>query len=168
MAMVAALEGKTHTTPLSQDNVDRHLKTWVEVKAILAAQDYDKLTRTLAVEQAYAKAKRLYQESHGGTAQFVAQHRLHWDLNQVQSQADAPFDPQETCILPNDFPYALEADIRHLVLWSKRPLRMDDQVVHQHLVLRYPGHEIMFFIHSPTLQSVPALPHGHVFVYKRP
>ncbi|KAJ1980273.1 hypothetical protein H4R35_001189 [Dimargaris xerosporica] len=168
MATVAALESEPQSALLLRDDVDRHAKTWAEVKAILAAKDYDKLTRTLAVEQAYAKAKRFYQENHGGIAQYIVQHRLHWDLSQVQCQADAPFDPHETCILPNDFPYALEANIHHLVLWSKRPLRMNNKALHQYLAQCYPDHEILFFIHNPALQSVPALPRGHVFIYKKP
>ncbi|KAJ1918741.1 hypothetical protein IWQ60_007428 [Tieghemiomyces parasiticus] len=74
-----------------------------------------------------------------------------------------PFDPALTQVLSNDYPYALDKAITHQVLWSQLPLDPNDPRVHAYLTHRFADCDVLFMVHNPALQSVRAIPHGHVF-----
>lgn len=55
---------------------------------------------------------------------FVQRERLQWD--DTRPSGNPPFaDSDDYRILYNDWPYGLEADIKHLVVWTKFPLEED-------------------------------------------
>ncbi|ELR13372.1 uncharacterized protein ACA1_241600 [Acanthamoeba castellanii str. Neff] len=60
----------------------------------------------------------------------------------------------------NDFPYALEADISHFLLWSLQPLppQQLEQLIQQHVA---PDEEFVYFVNPPALQSVQNVFHAH-------
>ncbi|PVV01217.1 hypothetical protein BB560_004375 [Smittium megazygosporum] len=68
----------------------------------------------------------------------------------------------------NDFPYALENDITHYIVWSAVPLDSgstpSDQVVR--FIRDTIGFhaEFLWLVNPPHLRSVPSVYHGHLFV----
>ncbi|KAI7900765.1 uncharacterized protein BX663DRAFT_476262 [Cokeromyces recurvatus] len=70
-------------------------------------------------------------------------------------------------ILPNDFPYSIDPGIEHVLIWSKEPLAAD--FVESLLEKNYGSSvwEWVYFVNPPELQSIPRLPHVHVFMRKR-
>lgn len=70
-------------------------------------------------------------------------------------------------VLKNDFPYSVDPGIDHILIWSKKPLA--EEQVTEILEDRYGSEtwEWSFFVNPPQWQSVPTLPHTHVFLRKR-
>ena len=57
---------------------------------------------------------------------FVQNKRLHWE--NATPSGDLPFsNASDYRILYNDWPYGLEADIKHLVVWTKFLLEDDEE-----------------------------------------
>ena len=97
-------------------------------------------------------------------------------------KSDIPFaDPTDYAVLINEWPYALEKDIVHLVVWTRTPLAVDDQrgdltpegrsmvdeFVRRFFVekLGEGGEEkVLWFKNWAVLQSVRALDHVHVLL----
>ncbi len=63
-------------------------------------------------------------------------------------------------LLPNEFPYALEAGVRHEVLWCSSPVSVSllEEWLQAHIFDR----EVIFFVNPLPLQSVAAVFHAHV------
>ncbi|KAJ1659363.1 hypothetical protein IWQ61_001548 [Dispira simplex] len=145
----------------------RIAKTWNELATVIASGDFTSLGRDEAAQRIYDQAKQHYDEYYGGIVNYVLTQRLKWsldELRQLQHTLDPTrFYPEHTQLLPNDFPYTLEPEITHDVLWSKMPLNMDHPDLKAYLHRLFPDKDILFMIHTPALQSVGAVPHGHVF-----
>jgi hypothetical protein len=64
--------------------------------------------------------------------------------------------------LDNDFPYALQAGIQHLVLWSTGAL--DEATLRAAIAARYDAArwECAWFVNPPALKSVKRIEHAHV------
>ncbi|KAJ1659719.1 hypothetical protein IWQ61_001243 [Dispira simplex] len=134
---------------------------------MIASGDFTNLGRDEAAQRIYDQAKQYYDEYYGGIVNYVLTQRLKWTLDEL-SQLQHTLDPtrfyhEHTQLLPNDFPYTLEPEITHDVLWSKMPLNMDHPDLKAYLHRLFPDKDILFMIHTPALQSVGAVPHGHVF-----
>lgn len=83
--------------------------------------------------------------------------------------------PSDYTILPNDWPYALEPGVRHLVAWSKHRLPVDNDgalttegvnIVEAFITreFRAKGKKVLWFRNPRRLQSVRSLEHVHVLV----
>lgn len=70
-------------------------------------------------------------------------------------------------VLPNDFPYSVVPGIEHILIWSKVP--MQQEKILEILEERFGSKEWewIFFVNPPQWQSVPSLPHTHIFMRKR-
>jgi hypothetical protein len=63
-------------------------------------------------------------QRYGSVMAFVQNERLHWDS--TMPSGDEPFtNPTDYKILYNDWPYGIDHDIIHLVVWCKFPLKDD-------------------------------------------
>lgn len=70
--------------------------------------------------------------TYGSITAYILQERLHWTPVEVPGSDIAPTfdvknphpfaDPDDYCILKNDWPYALADGINHLVVWLKTPI----------------------------------------------
>ncbi|KAI8090884.1 uncharacterized protein B0P05DRAFT_527818 [Gilbertella persicaria] len=70
-------------------------------------------------------------------------------------------------ILPNDFPYAVEEGISHILLWSQVPLKQPyvEEILEKNYGSKY--YEWVYFVNPPDIQSVRKLPHVHVFMRQK-
>lgn len=64
---------------------------------------------------------------HGSVLEYVKQFRLKWES--VASSGKPPFeDPSDWKVLYNDWPYYIDEDITHLVVWTKFTIDEDEQI----------------------------------------
>jgi hypothetical protein len=64
--------------------------------------------------------------NHGSVLAFVQNERLHWET--ITPSTSSPFtDPDDYTILYNDWPYGIDPDIKHLVVWTKFVLDDDEE-----------------------------------------
>lgn len=130
--------------------------------------------------KAYNAAKHGFEQTHGGTANFVIAERLKWTGTKLKSSGK-PFltCEQDIKILENDFSYYFEPGIRHFVVWSKVPIPCDsteyptpeaaakiNSFIKREFVERcsVPPENTMWFKNTGRLQSVPSVSHFHVLV----
>jgi hypothetical protein len=73
-------------------------------------------------------------------------------------------DAQQILFEKNDFPYAIEDNIEHYLIWSLTPLSSDDIIAIA--TKNLPNHEFLWSINPPSVQSVKEIFHAHI--YSRP
>lgn len=120
---------------------------------------------------------------YGSVLSFVQKERLHWDS--VSPSGREPFeDATDLKILYNDWPYGLDPDVTHLVVWVKFLLEDDPDTgfltpEHYRLIDDFvqktfcgkdglPGDKVIWFKNWKSLKSVHALEHFHVMLYQAP
>ncbi|KAJ1908573.1 hypothetical protein GGI09_002158 [Coemansia sp. S100] len=138
--------------------------TWDEVRLIVAAERLDLLGRTAEKERIYGEYMDQLRQEYGSVAAYVLQTKL------ASFMADSS---RVYLIIPNDFPYALGADMSHFIVWSKQKLTggtVPDLFIKQTIVA-YLGeligegkYEWTWFVNPPHLQSIPDAAHGHLIV----
>jgi len=75
-------------------------------------------------------------------------------------------DDQSRLVLRlNDFPYHLEENIHHYVLWSKSTLSEKD--IHDIVQSKLPNHEYLYFINPPSKKTLPGIEHAHILARKK-
>ncbi|KAJ2775624.1 hypothetical protein IWQ57_000306 [Coemansia nantahalensis] len=140
--------------------------TWAELQCIIASEQFDQLGRTAADREIYAEDMRLVCQQYESVANYIRNVKL----------AGFVDDPTtEYLLLPNDYPYALEADTTHLILWSKywlAPGTALDPTLCDMIVAQLDGlfgagtYEWLWFVNPAHLQSIPEVSHGHLLVRK--
>jgi hypothetical protein len=140
------------------------------------------------------KTKKAY----GSITNFVVQERLAWTPRDVDQPVSAhsfthhssvPFaDRRDYAILLNDWPYGFESGIKHILVWSRTPIAVDDvrgdvtaeskriieEFVERQFVcalakeegisLEEARQKVMWFKNWVSLQSVRGVDHVHVLV----
>lgn len=144
------------------------------------------------------KTKKAY----GSITNFVVKERLAWTPREPDQPVSAhsfshhspvPFqDARDYAILLNDWPYGFEAGIKHILVWSRTPIAVDDtrgdvtseskrvieEFVGTHFVRALASHagislaeaksRVMWFKNWVSLQSVRGVDHVHVLVEDAP
>jgi hypothetical protein len=121
---------------------------------------------------------------YGSMTQYLLVHRLPkpWGAPPFTPKSMTPFeDPSDYRVLLNDWPYGLQPDITHIVVWSRTIIATDaetgdmtptSRAIVEGFIQRYfvdslgPGGEkqVMWFKNWVALQSVRSLEHIHVMV----
>ncbi|KAI4599698.1 hypothetical protein KJ359_001434 [Pestalotiopsis sp. 9143b] len=121
---------------------------------------------------------------YGSMTQYLLAHRLPkaWGGPPFTPKSDIPFeDPSDYSVLLNDWPYGLTPDIKHIVVWSRTPIKTDPETgdmtpesrrIIESFVQRFfvdrlgpnGADRVLWFKNWVALQSVPALEHIHVMV----
>ena len=114
-----------------------------------------KLRRNKDQQAVYAKWIKETKEEYGTVANYL-----------VKTKVQFP-EGVDYLVLKNDFPYSVTPGIEHILIWSKSG--MDPDQVTEILEERYGSQdwEWCFFVNPPEWQSVPSLPHTHIFLRKR-
>ena len=122
-------------------------------------------------------------KQYGSVLNFIQYERLHW--HDTIPSGEPPFaSSRDYKILCNDWPYALEPSIVHLVVWVKFELESDEttdyltpggrQQIEDFVNREFCGEgdisreQIIWFKNGRTLKSVHALEHFHVLLYQAP
>jgi hypothetical protein len=102
-------------------------------------------------------------DTYGTIEKYLLETKLHFPSPAPTTDCKRP----PVIILPNDFPYSVTPDTRHILLWSQIPLSRD--YIEDILEKNYgkENYEWVFWVNPPEIQSVRKLPHVHVFMRAR-
>lgn len=122
-------------------------------------------------------------QKYGSVLGFVQSERLHWPA--VRPSNSVPFsNPADYKILYNDWPYGIDKDITHLVVWTKFEIEDDAatgfltaqsrRMLDDFVAKTFCGkagmrrEDVTWFKNWTSLKSIHALEHFHVMLYKAP
>lgn len=155
--------------------------TWSEVKEAIRINRIDLFQRTPTDLIRYVEFVHYLKKTFGSVLHFIQHERLHWPS--IRPSGQAPFEnPTDYKILYNDWPYGIDLDIVHLVVWTK--FELEDEVTTNDLSQRSRAmidafvqktfcgkngvsrDSLIWFKNWKSLKSVHALEHFHVMLYK--
>lgn len=105
--------------------------TWEDIKKFIAEGKLDKLARSPEVAERYAVFKKQLHDEGSDLVTHILTERLNWDVEELEKlnmltyatdddKIRALFREKSTLkILPNEFPYNLESNVSHILIWSK-------------------------------------------------
>jgi hypothetical protein len=176
---------------LSSKQKDARLASWAGqagVKEIVRTNRIDHFQRTPLELRRYIKYCYDLKAEYGSVLRFIQEKRLGWET--TTASGDTPFtNPDDYKILFNDWPYAIEPDVSHLVVWTKFAIKdnpetgdmteqsrgMVEEFVRRTFcdenkngvngILR---DQVIWFKNWRGLKSVEALEHFHVMLFRAP
>jgi Protein of unknown function (DUF3605) len=82
-----------------------------------------------------------------------------WKASQSLADMNAPL----TRLVSNDFPYFVEDNIHHFILWkTKEPVSKDEiETVKNELRVDHGAVDVLYWVNPPSLQSIPEIDHVH-------
>ncbi|KAF4552826.1 Hypothetical protein D9617_9g026170 [Elsinoe fawcettii] len=163
---------------LATNDANYHILSWDEVKDVVKKNQLDVFQRVPTDLRRYLQYMFKIKNEWGSIMNFVLKERIRWtDL----TPAGAPFEnPADTKILYNDWPYGIDNDIVHLVVWTKFELEEDpatgdlsdqgrkqaDDFVEATFRQRFRPDHVVWFKNWRSLKSVEAVEHFHVMLYQ--
>jgi hypothetical protein len=176
-----------HLLSLTDGDFTPH--SWPELQHLISTNQLEKLTRWPSSLKAYLAWTAHVKEKYGSVTAYLLQQRLFWEPLEDETGAlnfnvrsTVPFaDMEDFQILRNDWPYAFEPGISHIVIWLKQRLPVDaegalseegrrlvEQFVRRDFREKVGEEEeetkVLWFKNETNLQSVRGLEHVHVLV----
>ncbi|KAM5358904.1 hypothetical protein ACJZ2D_014890 [Fusarium nematophilum] len=169
---------------LSQTDEEFHKHDWQDLKNIIETNNLSVLKRKPSDLRRYMKWTAETKAEYGSMTNYLLINRLpgSWGKPPFTPASTIPFDnPSDYRVLVNDWPYGLDREIRHIVVWLRTTIPTDpgtgdmtpeSRVLVKSFVKRYfvdalgPDGEsqVLWFKNWVALQSVRALEHIHVLV----
>ncbi|PHH82359.1 hypothetical protein CDD82_6261 [Ophiocordyceps australis] len=169
---------------LSQTDDEYQKHDWAELKTIISANDLSVLKRKPSDLRRYMKWTADTKAEYGTMTAYIVANLLpkSWGQPPFTPESDIPFaNASDYKILLNDWPYGMEPDIKHLVVWTRTLIPTDpatgDMTLQSRAVVADfvkrkfadtlgPGGEdqVLWFKNWVALQSVRTLEHIHVLV----
>ncbi|KAF2841037.1 hypothetical protein M501DRAFT_951753 [Patellaria atrata CBS 101060] len=155
-----------------------HRTTWEEVKELIRTNRIDLFQRLPSDLRNYRKYMHKLKQDYGSVMNFVITQRLDWvDMVPIGKEFEKNEDIK---ILYNDWPYGVDPEIVHLVIWTKFELEDDpntddltpkarkkiDEFVRRKFCQRVDPEHVMWFKNWRSLKSVNAVEHFHVMLYR--
>jgi len=176
-------QGEKNIGILSSGEDEYKYLTWPESKALVNANRIDYFQRSPLELRRYLQYMFKLKQQYGSVLSFVQQERLHW--KSISPSAEPLFtNPDDYTILYNDWPYGIDRDITHLVVWTKFLLDDDPETgylttEHHDLIEDFvrrtfctdegiSRENLIWFKNWKSLKSVHALEHFHVMLYRAP
>ncbi|KIW19266.1 hypothetical protein PV08_03560 [Exophiala spinifera] len=111
---------------LSKRDQDFDRITWDRCKELVSHNTIDRFQRNASQLRAYLDYIYYLKKEHGSVLEYVKEFRLKWE--DITPSGKPPFeDASDWKILYNDWPYYVEEDITHLVVWTKFTIDEDEQ-----------------------------------------
>jgi hypothetical protein len=176
-----------HQLSLTDEDFTPH--SWPELQHLISTNQLEKLTRWPSSLKAYLAWTAHVKEKYGSVTAYLLQQRLFWQPVKDETGAlrfdvrsTVPFvDREDFLILRNDWPYAFEPGISHIVVWVKHRLPVDAEgalsekgrrLVEEFVKREFrekggeeeEGSNVLWFKNETNLQSVRGLEHVHVLV----
>ncbi|KAG5982168.1 hypothetical protein E4U55_002238 [Claviceps digitariae] len=169
---------------LSQTDQEFKKHDWQDLKHIIETNQLCVLKRSPSDLRRYMSWTAETNAQYGSTTQYLLANRLpsSWGQPPFTSESDIPFDKtSDYRVLLNDWPYGLERNITHLVVWTRTRIPIQDEEGDMTAESRalvggfvrryfadaldgYGGQRVLWFRNWGALQSVRALEHIHVLV----
>jgi len=195
----AALPFPRENPPFALTSIDWHQLTltdaeftphsWANLHHLISTNQLDELKRWPSFLKAYLAWTAHVKKQYGSVMAYLLAQRLFWEPLEDETGAlrfdvrsSTPFaDPEDYKILRNDWSYAFESGIRHIVVWLKQRLPVDAEgalndegrrLVREFVQKEFrqkageleEGSKIIWFKNTTNLQSVRSLEHLHVLV----
>ncbi|KAK5945250.1 hypothetical protein PMZ80_002454 [Knufia obscura] len=174
-------QGQKNISILSANEDDYHYLTWPESKELVNTNRIDHFQRPPLQLRRYLQFMFKLKREYGSVLSFVQQERLCW--NSISPSSEPLFtNPADYKILYNDWPYGIDHDISHLVVWTKFLLDDDPETgfltaEHHKLIEDFVQRtfctgdginreNLIWFKNWKSLKSVHALEHFHVMLYR--
>ncbi|QIW96083.1 hypothetical protein AMS68_001601 [Peltaster fructicola] len=175
---------------LAMKDEDFHRIDWSDLQRIIANNALEELKRLPSDLRRYLLWSHETKLVYGSITSFVVRERLRWlpshsvtadeplSATSFSHHSPVPFnDRRDYAVLLNDWPYGFANDISHIVVWSRTPIAVDDNIGDVTIdsrdaiagfVRHYFGDtsEILWFKNWVKLQSVRGVDHVHVLVKK--
>jgi hypothetical protein len=176
-----------HQLSITDDDFTPH--SWSNLQHLISTHQLDELKRWPSALKAYLAWTAHVKEKYGSVMAYLLQQRLFWDPLQAKTGAlrfevnnSTPFvDLDDYKILRNDWTYAFVPGIKHIVVWVKQRLPVDDEgalneegrrLVQEFVKSEFrqkvgeeeEGSKVIWFKNTTNLQSVRSLEHVHVLV----
>jgi hypothetical protein len=151
---------------------------WEEMKYILEKDSVDIMVRTPADDAAYLNWMKALKSRYTSINDFIKINVMGYsaivDEKGIKT-ADKPksktdnlnFESEDVyyVIRRNDFPYWLEPNIEHFVLWTSEEFTREHagKIVHE----KFPESEVIYFSNTPDKKSVKGVCHYQIFVRPR-
>ncbi|KAJ5960001.1 uncharacterized protein N7479_007151 [Penicillium vulpinum] len=163
-----------------------HLYTrqkWEEVKEITKTNRIDRFQRVPSELRKYLEYMAHIKAEYTSVMRFMIKERLGWgngSLEDIKARG-GPFEYEEDIrIIYNDWPYGVDKDIIHLVVWTKFQLEDDpttddltpstraaiESYVQEKFCSRMPREQVVWFKNWKSLKSVPGIEHFHVMLHR--
>lgn len=163
--------------------------SWTNLHHLISTNQLEELKRWPSALKAYLAWTAHVKGKYGSVMTYLLEQRLFWDP--VEDETGAlrfdvrnviPFaDSEDFRILGNDWGYAFDSGIRHIVVWLKQRLPVDEEgalsqkgkeIVEDFVRREFreksrereEGSKIIWFKNTTNLQSVRSLEHFHVLV----
>ncbi|TWU73554.1 hypothetical protein ED733_004001 [Metarhizium rileyi] len=169
---------------LSQTDEKFKKHDWEDLKRVIETNNLSVLKRVPSDLKRYIKWTAETKAKYGSMTQYLLANRLpkSWGQPPFTPESHVPFDKESDYkVLLNDWPYGLESNITHIVVWTraliatdndKGDMTADSRALVEAFVKRYfvdslgQGGEgkVLWFKNWVALQSVRALEHIHVLV----
>ncbi|KAH9865488.1 hypothetical protein J1614_009072 [Plenodomus biglobosus] len=180
---------------LSLRDADFTPHSWENLQHLISTQQLEALTRWPSQLKAYLAWTKHVKEKYGSVMAYLLTQRLFWTplRNDAEEegaetalkfkvQSQTPFSNEEDFeILRNDWGYAFEPGVVHVVVWLKHRLPVDEagalsqegrDMVEDFVAREFRvrtgeervGEKVLWFKNTTTLQSVRGLEHVHVLI----
>ncbi|KAJ5574264.1 uncharacterized protein N7459_008691 [Penicillium hispanicum] len=168
---------------LSTPDEDYRRQDWELVQEIIRTNRIDRFQRVPTDLRKYLAYTAQIKADYGSVMRFVVKERLGWGDGNAEDlkPKGRPFEfDEDICILYNDWPYGIDTDIIHLVVWTKFELADDpatgeltadareaiEQYVQQTFCSRVASEQVVWFKNWKSLKSVHAVEHFHVMLHQ--
>ncbi|KAM3086777.1 hypothetical protein ACMFMG_000900 [Clarireedia jacksonii] len=155
--------------------------SWEELGDIVARNQLGELNRRPLDLFYYKKCAWEMAKRWGGVAEYVLREKLGWVVGKEGEvlSVGKPFERDEDVrILRNDFPYALDRKIVHLVVWTKFVFEEDKETgeptpeakrlvedwVEKVFTERCGAENVLWFLNPLALKSIKSVEHFHVML----
>ncbi|KAF7594811.1 hypothetical protein BBP40_008314 [Aspergillus hancockii] len=156
---------------------------WELVKELVRTNRIDGFQRLPSDLRKYLEFKEQIVAEYGSIMRFIVKERLRWgdgNPDDLKPRGHPFMFDEDLRILYNDWPYGIENDIIHLVVWTKFELEDDpatddltprarqeiDDYVKKTFCSQVPPEKVIWFKNWKSLKSVHAVEHFHVMLYK--
>ncbi|KAJ5933449.1 hypothetical protein N7454_005778 [Penicillium verhagenii] len=168
---------------LSMSDSHYQRQKWELVQEIIRTNRIDRFQRVPSDLRKYLEYTAHIKAQYGSVMRFVVKERLEWGDGNIEDMKPkgGPFEFSEDIrILHNDWPYGIDTDIIHLVVWTKFELPDDpisgnltdeareaiDQYVQRTFCSRVAADQVVWFKNWKSLKSVHAVEHFHVMLHQ--
>ena len=152
-------------------------KNWEEILFLAQSNRLGQFHRLESVTNKYNMHMSRYKDIYH-TPEDMILHRIlnypsYWKYDDCSRSLKRTVDVQSittnhTAFVPNEFPYNIDPNIKHYLLWSFRPLtpREIREKIEDHIASDQ--YEYVYFINPNNLKSIKNIPHVHVMIRKIP
>ena len=138
--------------------------TWEEVSEIVSEEQFDIFGRSQESQDEYDQNKIATKGVYKSTKDMILINKLKHKCEKINNELVAIYDENNLDInlVSNSFPYNVEKNISHLLLWSEKDLT--DKMVNEILKNKLQGKEFVYFRNPEHLRSIPSVFHIQIFV----